>query len=108
MFIPMFNEEQGEWEVEAFYNGKLVYDSGKLDTVMETFAHSGLYYPYKTKDSVTTDDWQDHCHSFDELLHVIADEYESFSIEGFEDYYSKQEREFIQAILDAYKVHTSL
>ena len=101
--IPTYNEDNNEWEVEAVWNGRRVYDSGDLLSIMETFSHSGLYYPYKTKDSKQIDDWEDHCHSFDDLLHVIAEEYDSFSITGYEDHYSKQEQEFIQKILTAYK-----
>ena len=104
--LPTFNEQNGEWEVEYIYNGKTIYDFGNLQSVFETFSQMGLYYPYKIKDSTIIDDWQGHCHTFNQLLNVIADEYEFFSIEGFEDYYSKQEREFIQAILNAYKQHT--
>ena len=59
------------------------------------YARTGLCFPYRTKD---TKDWQEHAHGFEGVIEALLEEPESFSIERFEEYYSRQELEMIKAI----------
>ena len=69
---------------------------------IEEFACVGLYYPYHLK-GFDEQNYQPHTHSFEELVREILKNYAIFSIDGFEEYYSKQELEFITDAIKALK-----
>ncbi len=69
---------------------------------VEEFACVGLYYPYHLK-GFNERNHQPHTHSFEGLVREILGNYAIFSIEGLEEYYSKQELEFIEGALAALK-----
>ena len=65
--------------------------------VASEFARTGLYFPYN--DSQTKDrEYSSHDHYFEGVLKALLDDPEGFSIEGFEEYYSAQEREMLKAV----------
>ena len=43
-------------------------------------------------------EYSGHLHSFDGVIRALLDDPESFTIKGFEDHYSKQERDMLSAI----------
>jgi len=72
-------------------------EDGNLLYVASEFARTGLYFPYN--DSQTRDsEYAGHSHGFEGVIQALLDDPDGFSIEGFEEYYSKQEREMLQAI----------
>ena len=65
--------------------------------VASEFARTGLYFPYN--DSQTKDrEYSGHDHSFEGVIRALLDDPEGFTIEGFEEYYSAQEREMLEEI----------
>ncbi len=65
--------------------------------VASEFARTGVYFPYN--DSQTKDqEYSGHDHYFEGVLKALLDDPEGFSIEGFEEYYSVQEREMLEAV----------
>ena len=72
-------------------------EEGNLLYVASEFARTGLYFPYN--DSQTKDrEYSGHDHSFEGVLRALLDDPEGFSVEGFEEYYSVQEREMLKAV----------
>ena len=65
--------------------------------VASEFARTSLYFPYN--DSQTKDrEYSGHDHYFEGVLKALLDDPEGFSIEGFEEYYSAQEQEMLEAV----------
>ena len=72
-------------------------EEGCLLYVAGEFARTGLYYPYR--DSETRGrDFCGHSHSFEGVLESLFDDPRNFSIEGYESYYSAQERDMLTAV----------
>ena len=69
-----------------------------LEYTTEEIANFNLTFPYQLKGK-EKDDWTHHAHTWHELVQDILEDYEIFSIEGFEEYYSKQEQKFIDKLL---------
>ena len=92
--IPHYDRRKKRWRVEfpdrAAEEGDLLY-------VAAEFARSGLYFPYQTSRTEGTG-YSGHAHSFQGVIHALLDDPDGFSIAGFEDCYSEQEREFLAAI----------
>ena len=72
-------------------------EEGDLLYVASEYARTGLYFPYNDA-STALKDYSAHSHSFDGVIRALLDDPESFTIKGFEDYYSKQERDMLSAI----------
>ena len=89
---PYSDGRHRRWKVEFADRDP---EEGDLLYVASEYARTGLYFPYRTKD---TKDWQEHAHGFEGVIEALLEEPESFSIEGFEEYYSRQELEMIKAI----------
>lgn len=93
-YRPYYDLKQKIWRVE-FPDRDM--EEGSLQYVASEFARTGLYYPYhnsKTKQ----EDYCGHAHEFDGIIEALLDDPEGFSIEGFEAYYSEQERKMLLAI----------
>lgn len=72
-------------------------EEGDLLYVASEFARTGLVFPYN--DSAARDrGYHGHDHSFEGVLRALLDDPEGFSVEGFEEYYSAQEREMLDAV----------
>ena len=92
--IPTYDRRRKRWQVDFEDResevGGLLYVAGE-------FARGGLYFPYH--DSTTKGrEYPGHAHSFEGVLHALLDDPEGFSIEGFEEYYSEQERDMLRAV----------
>ena len=72
-------------------------EEGDLLYVASEFAGTGLYFPYNDS-STAGREYSGHSHSFDGVIHALLDDPEGFTIEGFEEYYSEQEREMLEEI----------
>ena len=70
-------------------------EEGDLLYVASEYARSGLYFPYHTAKALGG---HGHDHYFAGVLEALLDDPENFSIQGYEDYYSKQERDMLEAI----------
>lgn len=72
-----------------------VAEEGDLLYVASEYARTGLYYPYYTTKAMGG---RVHDHYFEGVLESLLDDPEGFSTQGFEEYYSKQEIEVLEAI----------
>ena len=70
-------------------------EEGDLLYVASEYALKCLYFPYHTMKAVGGDG---HAHNFEGVLEALLNDPEEFSIQGFEEYYSKQEIEMLGAI----------
>lgn len=102
--IPYYSKKKDTWRVKIKYeyNGEKCSqtEEGSLTDVVCEYLRTSLYYPFwldenRDEDSIPI---QPHTHSFDDALQclLLLDNPEHFSIEGFEEYYSKQEIELLQ------------
>lgn len=93
-YTPRYDRRKKSWRVDfpdrASEEGDLLY-------VASEFARTGLYFPYNDSSSGKRG-YNGHAHSFEEVLQAVLADPEGFSIDGFEDYYSGQEREMLQAV----------
>ena len=94
---PYYDVRHRRWKVEFADRDP---EEGDLLYVASEYARTGLYFPYRTKD---TKNWQEHAHGFEGVIEALLEEPEGFSIEGCEEYYSRQELEMLMAIQE--KLH---
>ena len=91
---PRYDRRKKTWRVDFedrhSEEGSLLYVAGE-------FAKTGLYFPYN--DSGTKGrEYPGHAHSFEGVLHAQLKDPAGFSIEGFEEYYSEQERDMLRTV----------
>ena len=92
--LPTYDRRRKRWQVDFDDRDSEV---GGLLYVAGEFARGGLYFPYH--DSVTKGrEYPSHAHSFEGVLHALLGDPAGFSIEGFEDSYSAQERDMLRAV----------
>ena len=70
-------------------------EEGDLLYVASEYARTGLTFPYYTTKALGG---RGHDHYFEGVLVSLLDDPMGFSIQGFEEYYSKQEIEMLEAI----------
>lgn len=70
---------------------------GPLEYVASEYCRDGLFFPYQI--GTFSDVASSHEHSFEAVLQAALDSPETFSIEGYEEYYSHQERRFLQTFV---------
>ena len=68
---------------------------GDLLYVASEYARTGLFFPYYTTKAMGG---RGHDHYFEGVLEALLDDPEGFSIQGYEEHYSKQEIEMLEAI----------
>ena len=96
---PAYDRRKKRWRVEFAdrdaEEGCLLYVAGE-------FARTGLYFPYNDSDTKGRE-YPGHAHSFEGVLRALLDDPEGFTVEGFEDAYSAQERDMLRAIQEKLK-----
>lgn len=88
---PYYDHASGHWKLDISGFGT---EEGDLLYLCGDYAGTCLYFPYndkQTKDS----EYSGHAHTFDGVLEALLEDPEYFSIEGFEEYYSEQERQLL-------------
>lgn len=86
---PHYDQKSGQWTTRVDERR----ESGGIEYVCAEFAKKGLIYPFRTDSDETA--WHDHEHTFAGVLAALLDSPVSFSLRGFEEYYSKQELEML-------------
>jgi len=92
--IPQVSRSNREWRIEL-PDGQV--EKGSLEYVLGELAHTNLLLPYSTAQT-EANDYDGHAHDFEGVLYALLHYPDSFSIAGFEDYYSQQEIEFLDAV----------
>jgi len=93
-YLPHYDRMRRCWTVDFPDRDA---EEGDLLYVASEFARTGLYFPYN--DSQTKgSEYAGHSHGFEGVIQALLDDPDGFTIKGFEEYYSKQEREMLQAI----------
>ena len=93
-FRPRYDRRKKTWRVDFedrdTEEGSLLYVAGE-------FARTGLYFPYNDSETKGRE-YPGHAHSFEGVLHALPDDPAGFGIDGFEEYYSGQERDMLRAV----------
>lgn len=74
---------------------------GDIDDVMSGFARSGLTY-HLWNSRTRRQNYPEAAHSFNEVLHFLAEDPVSFEVQDFIDEYSQQELVFLAAVKKRY------
>lgn len=74
----------------------------ELENKVEELSVYNLIFPYHLNGK-EIENWTHHDHTWHHLMLTIMREYEIFSIEGFEEFYSKQEQELIKRLISGLK-----
>ncbi len=93
-YLPHYDHTTGLWKV-GFPDRDT--EEGDLLYVASEFAKTSLYFPYNTSSTINKE-FSGHAHSFEGVIHALLGDPKGFTIRGFEDYYSHQEREFLEAV----------
>ena len=93
-FRPYYDKGAGTWRVDFPDRDS---EEGGLLYVASEYAWSGLYFAYNTAETAGKE-YSGHEHCFEGVIQALLDDPLNFTIEGFEDYYSQQEREMLAAI----------
>ena len=91
-YRPYYDRQDKCWRV-SFQDRDA--EEGDLLYVACEYVLKCLYFPYHTMKAVGGDG---HAHNFEGVLEALLNDPEEFSIQGFEEYYSKQEIEMLEAI----------
>ena len=91
---PYYDRKRKCWQVDFPDRDS---EEGDLLYVVSEFARTGLYFPYNNSQTKARE-YSGHDHSFEGVIQALLNDPEGFSIEGFEDYYSAQEREMLSAV----------
>ena len=92
MRLPFYDKKKKCWKVTV--DGRHEY--GDLVYICGEFANTGLYYPFHTQDLPC--EFEEHEHDFEGVLLALLDNPYTFSIKGFEEYYSAQEIDMLNDI----------
>lgn len=95
VYLPMYIPEMQCWGVETAHG----IETGDISYVVDEFCwDSVIYYFYTDLDK----SYPDHVHgSFESVIRALINHPESFSIEGFENLYSLQERRVLMNVKEA-------
>lgn len=93
-FLPYYDRGTHSWRVDFRDRDS---EEGDLLYVVGEYSGTGLYFPYNDADT-SGKDYSGHAHSFDGVIHALLDDPDGFTIAGFEEFYSEQEQEMLQAI----------
>ena len=93
-YKPYYDRRSKCWRVDFLDRSS---EEGDLLYVASEFAMTSLYFPYNTSQT-DGKEFSGHSHSFEGVIHSLLDDPAGFSIAGFEEYYSEQEREMLSAI----------
>jgi len=85
--IPYYDEKEDIWAVDV--DGR--HEEGCIEYVASEFIKGGLFYPYLSDGDYDENYTHDHEHTFSGVLADVIRNPKAFSVEGYEEYYSKQE-----------------
>ena len=100
--VPHYCKKANEWRCMVSYPwAERAYEErGDIEYVMGEFAGYNETYDYNWREEAREDRWQDHAHDFAGVLLSILRTPEHFSVEGFEEQYSKQQMKLMEAVRD--------
>lgn len=78
----------------------------ELDSRIEEISHFNLIFPFHLEGK-EIENYTHHAHTWQDLMYHILRDYKIFSIEGFEEFYSKQEQELIERLIKGLKEQDS-
>lgn len=93
-YLPHYVKSKKLWKVD-FPDRQA--EEGDLLYVASEFASTGLYFPYHTSETIGKE-YPAHDHFFEGVIKALLADPTGFTVEGFEEYYLKQELEMLQAV----------
>ena len=94
--IPYYDERQDVWKCE-FPDRDITEETGSLEYIISEFAWCGLIYHYYLNGEL------DHAHTFEGVLYMVLNEYNNFSLKGYEEEYSEQQIAMINKLIEKLK-----
>ena len=91
--VPYYDSESRTWKVVTEWGreeGDAIYIAGE-------FVKDALFYPFHSEPSCK-EKYYNHVHDFSAVVSFLLERPDFFSIVGFEEYYSQQEREFLDKL----------
>ena len=88
--LPYYDSINKVWKVTMEYGD----EEGDAIYIASEFIKGGLIFPFHSEET-KKEKYHNHCHEFSEVVEYLLKRPEYFSIAGFEEYYSKQEREML-------------
>lgn len=93
-YRPHYDRRNKCWKVDFPDRGS---EQGDLLYVAGEYAMTSLCFPYHTSQT-RGKEYSGHSHSFEGVIRSLLEDPDGFTIEGFEEYYSEQERDMLKQI----------
>jgi len=95
--VPYYDRKENIWKCE-FPDRDIKEESGSLEYVISEFIWYGLGYHYYINGKL------DHEHTFRDVLCQVLNNYNTFSLVGYESEYSEQEIQMINKLIEKLKL----
>lgn len=95
---PYYDLQKRCWRVTTEWGE----EEGDAIYIASEFIKGGLIYPFHSEPP-EKEKYHNHEHTFNDVVEFLLKKPEYFSIEGFEEYYSEQERELLEQLRMKYK-----
>ena len=92
--VPYYDSVSRTWKVVTEWGR----EEGDAVYIASEFVKEGLYYPFYSE-PLEQGNQYNHVHEFAKVVEFLLKKPEYFSINGFEEYYSLQERELLDRII---------
>ena len=93
MKIPYYDSTSRTWKLVT----ELGIEEGDAIYIASEFVKGGLIYPFHSE-APEKEEYHNHAHDFNSVVEFLLDKPAFFTIDGFEEYYSEQERELIEEL----------
>ena len=93
--IPRYDSIDKKWKLTTDWGE----EEGDAIYIATEFVKGGLYYPFHTEPKIN-DCYQYHVHAFSEVVEFLLRKPKFFAINGYEEFYSKQEIELLENLIE--------
>lgn len=91
--FPYYDTTSHTWKLIT----ELGLEEGNATYIASEFVKGGLIYPFHSEPP-EKEEYHNHAHDFNSVVDFLLDKPGYFSIDGFEEYYSEQERELLNCL----------
>ncbi|MGN0485059.1 MAG: type II toxin-antitoxin system HicB family antitoxin [Lachnospiraceae bacterium] len=91
--VPHYDSVSRTWKVVTEWGS----EEGDAIYIASEFVKGGLFYPFHSEPS-WKEQYYNHAHDFESVVSFLLERPAFFSIAGYEDYYSQQERELLDQL----------
>ena len=91
--IPFYDSTKHTWKLVT----ELGIEEGDATYIASEFVKGGLIYPFHSEPP-EKEEYHNHTHDFNSVVEFLLNKPAYFSIDGFEEYYSEQEKELLNCL----------